>query len=583
MTGPGATEFRATAAAVVDELLEARPEWATTLGDHRFDMQVNDLSASGLSATATLWGHRRQELASFDPDSLDAEDRVDLAMLSGELDRLVFETDALATITWDPLEYNVGEALYPLLTRDVLPLPDRLRAIAARLDLVPERLELARRQLDAPPLVHVETALNQHPGTVAMVGAEVGRLLDGDPGLRPVVEPAQSRALAALDAYAGVLAQLVDGPHRSPRIGPGLFARRLALALHSPLSPTELLRLAERRVEELGQELAVVSEAYLAGLTEGAGLSGGAGLSEGARSGGRGETSQRRSVHADHAARGTDARRGRDEMVRAALGLVAADAPDDNTIVAAAEAALVGCTEAVRTLGLVSIPDVPLRVELMPVFRRGVGGAYCDPAGPLEQGGETSFAIAPTPEEWSAEQKASFYREYNNAMVVDLTVHEAMPGHMLQLAHARRFRGSTLVRQVLQSGSFIEGWAVHAERVMAEAGLGGLPVRMQQLKMQLRTAINAILDVSVHAGDLTEDGAMELMTRRGYQEESEARAKWRRACLTSSQLSTYFVGYSELGELFASLGERLDYNEVLAHGCPPPTLLGGVLRRERRG
>ena len=163
-------------------------------------------------------------------------------------------------------------------------------------------------------------------------------------------------------------------------------------------------------------------------------------------------------------------------------------------------------------------------------------------------------------------------------MVVDLTAHEAMPGHMLQLAHARRFHGSTLARQVLQSGTFIEGWGTHAERIMAEAGLGGLPVRMQQLKMQLRVAINAILDVSVHADDLTEDQALELMIGRGYQEESEARAKWRRACLTSSQLSTYFVGYSELGELFTSPGDEIDYDEVLGHGCPPPTLLGSLLR-----
>ena len=136
----------------------------------------------------------------------------------------------------------------------------------------------------------------------------------------------------------------------------------------------------------------------------------------------------------------------------------------------------------------------------MPVFRRGIAVAYCDPAGPLEEGGETSFAIAPTPDDWPPERKASFYREYNTAMVINLTVHEAMPGHMLQLAHARRFRGSTLVRQVLSSGTFVEGWAVHAERLMAEAGLRRAAVRLQQLKMQLRMTINAILDVSVHAG-----------------------------------------------------------------------------------
>ncbi len=531
--------FRSSAAAAVDDLLRGRPEWATTLGDHRFDDQVDDLSIDGLATRASRLRARRAELTSLAAGALEAEDRVDLEMLVGELDRVIFETDDFSAVTWDPLQYNVGEALYPLLTRHVLPVSDRLRAIAARLDLIPGRLALAERQLEAPPLVHVQTALSQHPGNVAMVGEEVARLLDEDPGQRHLVEPAQARALQALEAYAGTLSQLLDGPHRSPRIGRELFARRLALALHSPLTPEDLLKRAERRIDELDEQLAAAAAEY--------------------------------NQHAgnQHEAKG-------DQPVRSALGRVAAQAPNDDTIVAAAEAALALCTEAVRSLGFVSVPDDPLRIELMPVFRRGVGGAYCDPAGPLENGGETSFAIAPTPDDWSAEQKASFYREYNDAMVVDLTVHEAMPGHMLQLAHARRFEGSTLARKVLQSGSFIEGWAVHAERIMAEAGLGGLPVRLQQLKMQLRCGINAVLDVSVHAGELDEKGALELMMGRGYQEESEARAKWRRACLTSSQLSTYFVGYTELEELFP-LGTGLGYNEVLAHGCPPPTLLGRLL------
>jgi Bacterial protein of unknown function (DUF885) len=551
VTGPAPiAAFRSSAAAAVDDLLRGRPEWATTLGDHRFDDQVNDLSVDGLAARASMLRARRAELASLGAAALEAEDRVDLDMLVGELDRVIFETDDFGAVTWDPLEYNVGEALYPLLTRQVLPVSDRLRAIAARLDLIPSRLALAERQLEAPPLAHVETALSQHPGNVAMVGEEVARLLDEDRGQRRLVEPAQVRALEALDAYAGSLRRLLDGPHRSPRIGRDLFARRLALALHSPLTPEDLLERAERRIEELDEQLASVAGEYLGRGASGPGT-------------------------ADRYV-GRQYEGGGNHVVRTALGRVATQAPNDDTIVAAAEAALALCTDAVRSHGFVSVPDDPLRIELMPVFRRGVGGAYCDPAGPLEKGGETSFAIAPTPDDWSAEQKASFYREYNDAMVVDLTVHEAMPGHMLQLAHARRFQGSTLARTVLQSGSFIEGWAVHAERIMAEAGLGGLPVRLQQLKMQLRCAINAILDVSVHAGDLDERGALQLMMGRGYQEESEARAKWRRACLTSSQLSTYFVGYTELGELLA-LKTGVGYNEVLAHGCPPPTLLGGLL------
>jgi uncharacterized protein (DUF885 family) len=332
------------------------------------------------------------------------------------------------------------------------------------------------------------------------------------------------------------LERLLDGPHRDPQLGPELFARSLSLTLSSQLSPDELLARAWDRIEEVDDQLANLADDYLGGV-----------------------------------GRGT-------ETVRAALDRLADDVPDDATILEVAHSALQRCCEAVRASGVVSIPPDPMRIELMPAFRRGVAVAYCDPAGPLEEGGETSFAIAPTPDEWPAAQKASFYREYNNAMVTNLTVHEAMPGHMLQLAHARRFRGSTLVRQVLMSGTFVEGWAVHAERLMAEAGLGGLPVQLQQMKMQLRVAINAILDVSVHAGDLNEKGALELMMTRGYQEEGEARGKWRRACLTSAQLSTYFVGYTELGDLFAALGNTGPYDELLAHGCPPPALLAGLLR-----
>jgi len=192
--------------------------------------------------------------------------------------------------------------------------------------------------------------------------------------------------------------------------------------------------------------------------------------------------------------------------------------------------------------------------------------------------------VAPTPADWSAERVASFYREYNGHMVRELAVHEAMPGHVLQLAHAARYRGATRVRQALWSGAFVEGWAVYAEAVMAGFGFGGEETRLQQLKMQLRMTINAIIDVRIHAHGMTEAEAMALMTQRGHQEVGEAAGKWRRAQLTSAQLSTYYVGYVEVSELSErlallhpewSLRERHD--AMLAHGSPPPRHLRTLL------
>ena len=109
---------------------------------------------------------------------------------------------------------------------------------------------------------------------------------------------------------------------------------------------------------------------------------------------------------------------------------------------------------------------------------------------------------------------------------------------------------------------------------MAGLGSGGLPVRLQQLKMQLRMTINAILDPRVHADGMTEAEAMGLMMERGHQEEGEAAGKWRRAQLTSTQLSTYYVGYVEVADLAAgppgrSVGPRR-HDAMLAHGSPAP-------------
>jgi uncharacterized protein (DUF885 family) len=165
-------------------------------------------------------------------------------------------------------------------------------------------------------------------------------------------------------------------------------------------------------------------------------------------------------------------------------------------------------------------------------------------------------------------------------MLHDLTVHEAMPGHVLQLAHSARYRGATPLRAAFWSGSFVEGWAVYAEELMVERGYASDgsadALRMQQLKMQLRMTINTILDIRVHARGMTQDEAMRLMCERGHQEEGEAVGKWRRALLSSAQLSTYYVGYTEVSELVRAVraarpgaGDREVHDAVLAHGSPP--------------
>jgi hypothetical protein len=269
-------------------------------------------------------------------------------------------------------------------------------------------------------------------------------------------------------------------------------------------------------------------------------------------------------------------------VVRQVLDRLGQDAPTDENILALCRDALTAQTAFVEERRIVTVHDDPVEVIEMPEVDRGVAVAYCDSPGALEAVLMPTFiAVSPTPAGWTPERVASFYREYNRHMLQGLMIHEAMPGHYLQLQHSRRFSGgSTPVRAALRSGSFVEGWAVYVERIMTEHGYPGegdpRQVRMQQLKMQLRMTINAILDARVHAHGMAEAEAMALMTGRGHQEESEAAGKWRRALLSSAQLSTYYVGYTEVSDLAAELKaagpdlpEREIHDRMLAHGSPP--------------
>jgi uncharacterized protein (DUF885 family) len=265
------------------------------------------------------------------------------------------------------------------------------------------------------------------------------------------------------------------------------------------------------------------------------------------------------------------------KVTAAVLNKLAEQRPTDDTIVDYSKKVLKEATDFVKAKNLITVPTTPVDVIVMPEFKRGPAIAYCDSPGPLEKNGKTFFAVAPTPNDWTPERKTSFFREYNNHMVRDLTVHEAMPGHYLQLGHSNEFKAPTMVRAIFQSGTFVEGWAVYTEQVMAEAGYGGAEVKMQQFKMRLRVICNAIIDQSIHAGNMSEQEALDVMMKEGFQEEGEAVGKWKRARLSSAQLSTYFVGVTEhlamREQAKARDGARFNlkkYNDtVLSFGSPP--------------
>lgn len=540
-------KFEALAKKYIEQLLEMNPETATSLGEHRFDNRLDDYSLKGVERDRAFNQKYLKALGAIPASSLSQVNSVDYRIMRNRLEYNLFQIEELREYEWNPLRYNIGGAIYALISRDFAPLKERMLNVRERLKGIPLVLAHAKANLKNPPRVHTETAITQNAGTISLIRSELQPFIEQVPELKSEIAPVQAAAVRALEDYGAWLAkELLPRSTADFRLGDAKYRRKLHLALESDLSKEEILRRAEadlKSTQEAMYEVALpLYKKYFPAE--------------------------------NNAARFNDRRL----VIKAVLARLAEAHPDNETIVPLASEQVKSATDFVRKHNLVTVPEEPVKVIVMPEFTRGVAVAYCNAVGPFERRGETFYAISPTPKDWTKERTDSFFREYNNYMLLDVTVHEAMPGHYLQLVHANKFNAPTRLRAIFQSNTFAEGWAVYAEQLMAERGFGGLEVRMQQLKLRLRTIINAILDQKIHTSGMTEKEALSLMMNEGFQEEGEASGKWRRAQLTSAQLSNYYVGSLEVIDIRrayeAKMGDTTNFRQLhdtmLSFGSPAP-------------
>jgi len=542
--------FQALGKHWLDEGLRLAPVAATSIGEHRWDHEVGDYTAAGRAARLKLSKDTLAGLEAIDRSKLSRANQVDAAMLENQVRGDIWQAETLKDYSWDPLGWSglAGGALNSLFARDFAPLPDRLRAATSRMEKLPAVFAAAREVLVPArvPEIHAKTVANQNKGLHSLIDglvAEADKL--------PAADAARLRAAAAnlkakVDEHQAWLdGTLVPNAKGDFRIGAALFDAKLRYALNSTLTRQEISDRAKALMTSTRAEMYGLARQVLAGKPN------------------------------PPAMPATPTAEQQQAVIEAALEYAYVDQPP-RELLETGKAMLKQCTDFVRAKDLVRVPDEPVKVIEVPEFQRGVAVAYCDSPGPLDKGQDTFYMISPIPADWTAEQSNSFLREYNNRSMQELTIHEAMPGHYLQLAHSNAYP-STL-RAVLGSGSFVEGWACYAQDVMADNGyMGGEPLyKLVHLKWVLRMAANAILDPAIHVDGMTREQAMELMVKGAFQQEREAAGKWVRAQLSSAQLPTYFVGWAEhwdtrravKAKWGASFTERKYHDQLLSYGSP---------------
>jgi uncharacterized protein (DUF885 family) len=500
--------FEAISKRYLNEMMALTPINATSLGDHRFDDQLDDVSRVGYQRKADLAHELLGEVEALNQGDLSRANQVDAHLLASQLQYQAWSIETLAEWRWNPLVYTeiTGNCVYLLVARDFAPLPDRLRSVTARLNELPRFLAQARESLVPArvPKIHAETAVKQNNGILTLIDQQVLPQI----GVLPAADQAALRTAIAHARTAVAQHQIWLEKKLLPeakgdfRLGADLYDVKLRFALDSPLTRAEIKTRAQDELARTRVEMYDIARTVLQNQA------------------GAPPLPPEPTPDEQQAA------------IAAALELAYAQQPPRDEVFETARRDFHETSAFVLAHDLVTLYDDPL--DIIPM-------------------------------------------EYNTRSIDNLTIHEAMPGHYLQLTHSNRYKSP--LRAVLASGPFIEGWAVYTERMMVEQGfMDGDPLmHLIQLKWYLRTIGNAILDQAVHVDGMSREDAMHLLTHDTFQEEREAAGKWVRVQLTSAQLPTYFVGVQEHLALREEARKKWGktftlkryHDTVLSFGSPP--------------
>ena len=563
--------FTSVFAQTADEKLEAffrshleesflmRPLEATTLGDHRFDDQLDDISPEARETWLEQY-HRRLELLPREVPYVDLSrnGQIDFEILRDELTRNIWLAENTRPFAEDPRTYGsyISDSVYSLLTQSTLPKETNIRNAISRITQIPRIVKTAQQTLRESPPSILETAISQNRGAIRFYEKGIF-VLAGNTQQAEELRKVTTQAVAALNEHQIFLEDSrrfrANGEWR---LGRAVFSEKLELVLNAGLSADQVLADAEAEFIRVQREMYVVSR-------------------------------QLWSHYFPRKALPPDDDAGRRETIAQVTQAVSQEHGKPEVLITDARATVGRIQDFIREHDILRLPE-PDRCQIieMPEFRRGNSLAYLDSALPLDPMGLSTYAVSPPPADWGEDRVRSFLEEYNQHMLQVLTIHEAYPGHYVQLAYSNRC--PSLLRRVLQSGVFIEGWAVYTEQMMLDQGYGdgNLALRLNQLKFYLRAVANTILDHKMHCTTMTDEEAYAFLTDGAYQSEGEARLKIIRAKQSSTQLSTYFVGrmahYRLRQQVQRELGDQFDlgrfHEAVLDHGSVPMKYLPELVK-----
>ncbi|WP_205529466.1 DUF885 domain-containing protein [Taibaiella koreensis] len=550
------TGFKNYSDQFVTALWVQEPEWATQMGYHKFDAQLTIPDEATKQRTLAFVSAQLDSLKAFDPALLTPSHQTDYRMIENYLKFRQWGLQSLKEGEWNPATYNVTGLIAFMLSENYAPLKNRVTDCYKRILQIPAYYEAAKQQLKNPVEELKQLGIDQNEGGLYVLDKDfIDSLAHTDLSAqeKDSMRIAAQRAAAAVKAYVAHLRSWKGYTPRDFRLGKALYDDKFKYEIQSSLTAEQTYTAALARKQYLHGEMAGISR-------------------------------QLWKKYFGDAAQPADTL----ALIGKMIDTLSASHVKPDGFQAAIEKQLPELIRFIREKNLLYIDSTkPLVVRKEPAYMAGVAGASISAPGPYDKGGNTYYNVGSLAG-WPAAKAESYLREYNHYILQILNIHEAIPGHYTQLVYANR--SPSIIKSILGNGAMVEGWAVYTEQMMLENGYGNNEPEMWLMwyKWHLRTVCNTILDYSVHAGQMSKDEALRLLTKEAFQQQAEAEGKWKRVSVTSVQLTSYYSGYQAIYDLRETLKKRMGkkfdlrafHEQFLSYGSAPVKYISELMLQQ---
>jgi uncharacterized protein (DUF885 family) len=495
--------FDSLSDAYFDDMLRRNPSSATYLGVHTHDGQLEDFSAQAVQEGITAAKRFRQQFRQFNDRHLTPVQRADRQMILAAIDGQVLTNETIRPWQTNPDLYSSGltSSAFNLIKRNFAPAEQRLRSLIEREKHMPQALQEARRNLSNPPRVFTEIAISQIDGNKDFFATTVTEAFAAvtDPALKAAFQQTNGAVIKALDGYKTFLEKdLLPRSKGSFALGEKAYRAKLQ---------------ADEMIDMPLDRLLAIGEADL-----------------------------RRNQAAFQA---TAAKIDPGKPAADVFADLCKEHPAPQQLLSVTQGMLNDIHRFLVDKQIISIPESPIaKVMETPPFLRATSSASMDTPGPFEPKVDDAFYNMTLPDpSWSTDDTESFMQQWYTAMLSNVSVHEAYPGHYIQFLYAKQFPSKA--RKILGAASNFEGWAHYCEQMMLDAGFeDDRPAyRLAQLQDALLRDVRLLVGIRMHTRGMTVDQAVTTFQKEAYQPLPVAKAEARRGTMDP----TY--GYYTLGKL----------------------------------